>query len=1123
MKRHKKLFITLTSIIVFFIVVACGYSIFFFNVFNDSNEETTSTIVDDIKENYDSINTESINENKSVDITIYVFPSTVYYDVFKNGYVNYTGEYTYTKDGKTYDCTDTTNYKCLPEDKFGYIEPKLDDDGNVETNSDGTPIFNKPIYYKASESSLTNKTKQTYPSQYAKLSYGDGGYTDPTLGRQSGTSVQYAEKEGKKLYLNEDTTDPTIYAKDYIESHDLDARAYPKYIQSSNSASFAKGSEIGPTEVNWWSYNKNWLGQFSSDYNDKWSCNAFGADWRYDNYLKQMYIEPYTDTSSGISLDTWLNKGSIKRNYYDDTEDLWADMIFSYPQWNHDSYYEGYNYGAYYIGDPEIDKTVTNKCKNESQVSFRNVHSVDRFGYWSNLKLDQGRYLPIKLTTNNNMSTSWFYSIVKNLNCDMSGPNSGTTNEDGDDSNSGMKNGWADYTFSGFTYVNKNSDGSYNFPYETCEDMYASYANDQLFNPFNDLLQYATLEDNDGDGKVDDYVIRLYPVFSDGKNVTDTQDDLNGDTTTPLSDELREKYKSNEIGLYDAFRLKITYKDSDTTPTYNQTKYYYYTFSKEVINTTDETFSKFNGTSYCSIQGFHLTQNMEKVEFQIEPNEPVYVENWSTQQEEWTFNRWTGTWRTLMTATSTDLANLLTGYGDPVYINLYIFDTDRYGLSALDNIEDSAVPDIANINKYSAKSDDVFANLNYMEISGINNQAYELVQHSDPWYQYNSKEGVDIIDASTSNVTEDYLYDKRNILFGLEYVRNIKVISNFETKEDDGTTPMPKDQLVKTIEDGYNRTNARQYKRTHEKMAINYKSSKSSSEDVTTEVLSEEYHYNYVIQNISLVNSSYATLYNSVYPHIENPASTIMFLPGSYLKKYTKVNEDTSSSEDSSNNSNSSSNSTDPEPYVESLLYNYSNDGGNVYYEKEFVSSDEYFTEGHNEYTTTNDDGTTSSEKIYWWEDKEGANNGGLYDFILIKEPYENTYYVFAYKHTNIFVKILSDDISSYDSDGFIEHDSDDAKSKLIFQNTYNIGASMSENDPNDYSINYKEGSIKSLLADYFSTNSLNPEEYILKDHVTKATMATFSGDTSNLSITFQPNFKIKKNYIFYLAKKSSS
>lgn len=184
---------------------------------------------------------------------------------------------------------------------------------------------------------------------------------------------------------------------------------------------------------------------------------------------------------------------------------------------------------------------------------------------------------------------------------------------------------------------------------------------------------------------------------------------------------------------------------------------------------------------------------------------------------------------------------------------------------------------------------------------------------------------------------------------------------------------------------------------------------------------------------------------------------------------------------------------------------------------------------------------TTSTQQVIQLKNEEMR---GIYDIIIVfrsakqadkDSPYAYNIGLYAYRHTNIFLKVYEDDptgtISYYQGpDGatgtgsgteykFVDH-----SATPLFVKSYPIGVSITPADKSDMGGN----TLAKCVNDAVDAKSLNPESVKLYDHVTRAEVAHYertdgAGDDTLLysgqyyKLVFNP-FKIRKNYIFFIS-----
>ncbi len=175
-------------------------------------------------------------------------------------------------------------------------------------------------------------------------------------------------------------------------------------------------------------------------------------------------------------------------------------------------------------------------------------------------------------------------------------------------------------------------------------------------------------------------------------------------------------------------------------------------------------------------------------------------------------------------------------------------------------------------------------------------------------------------------------------------------------------------------------------------------------------------------------------------------------------------------------------------------------------------------------------------------------------------------FYMFAYRQTNVFLKILANDPKEYyqvpsDNENFnlnefIIHSGSLSKNMLLFQKEYALGASVRAGDINEGTPNYSNEYLDYTqpVKDYLLATCINTyvkewmekdtnapksvKRIVIRDHVTKAIVGYYKKvsptaqdlaehkedsyyieeDGSYYCIAFD-QFSIRKNYIFYITK----
>lgn len=143
----------------------------------------------------------------------------------------------------------------------------------------------------------------------------------------------------------------------------------------------------------------------------------------------------------------------------------------------------------------------------------------------------------------------------------------------------------------------------------------------------------------------------------------------------------------------------------------------------------------------------------------------------------------------------------------------------------------------------------------------------------------------------------------------------------------------------------------------------------------------------------------------------------------------------------------------------------------------------------------------------------------GVYDILLMFEG-NNTFALYFYRHTNLFLKIFSNDLTTY-QDNFLFHDETHiTEAELIFKKKYFLGLTMNKDDINDMNKSEVQ-TLEQAITKY--VHRVRGETYDLTnvrviDHVTKTVVAKFN--YINGSYVLECNQRINKNYIFYLSMK---
>lgn len=141
----------------------------------------------------------------------------------------------------------------------------------------------------------------------------------------------------------------------------------------------------------------------------------------------------------------------------------------------------------------------------------------------------------------------------------------------------------------------------------------------------------------------------------------------------------------------------------------------------------------------------------------------------------------------------------------------------------------------------------------------------------------------------------------------------------------------------------------------------------------------------------------------------------------------------------------------------------------------------------------------------------------GLYDFILYADEDEEIglhYHLYAFRHSNVFVKLVSDvNPSSWEktTDGYLNHES----LTTVWENSYYIGTNISGQDLD------KSNSPKTLedAVREIAKSRNDPGLYKVYDYVSGLVLAEY--DTVTNKFNSELEFRIRKNYVLYVEKSS--
>lgn len=709
--------------------VTIGLSTFYFgntakkevgiqNTAGETGHDEEEVKADNILENYD-FGQEDLNES----YTYIFFPSTLYNEFNADGITD-------------------------PENTFGYNEVILDDfgdpvtkDGEVQyevvTKDEDEDITG--VYFDGSEFSEVSTLGSTYYENYYDL-------LKNSLNNNSEYYL-YDLSSGDYPSSNTDESKDSDWTGDrnrYFEINKInDLYALNNY----DAFEFFKGYE---------SYNERLsIGEyFQGNYLWKDSERNYGIVYDVSGYFYNN-IDPEEPNNYGARELSFSKEQEILTPLVNDN--------------THESTYDGqtvkYDFGLDLTADyndrskegGEIDVYISNFIRGDEglspddngnpdwdgeqnydeQLQKRRQYRNDRFGFWTefydwsassnnpNYDPDNdlyiegtgSRYLPIKITTNGNLTPDTLAEILPDLSASMY-----------------SKDVYSDYTANVWTYNTTNSTNPRD--YSTATGGFTSKDIANIFDIMQNPSNYAD-EDN---------VIRLYPVYSNGKVPNDPRPAI-------------------EDGGRDALRAKFTYSGTNDTLTSKLITHKKLVYSKE----SDE----FNGIklNYAILKNIYL-----------EPG--LYTSISFDGDYAYGSGEWRGRWHSMFRADNSQITNFLNTYGEGLYTFYLVI-----GNSA--GIGDTNVT-LENVQSYITSDQSKCVSLNQKSLI--------------PWDFYTVKD--DKIEDSTGYTTgyTSYLQDhddmdrnNRPVALFIEKVTNLRLVTDIPIKESEDGIPS-KDQDWKGID-----------------------------------------------------------------------------------------------------------------------------------------------------------------------------------------------------------------------------------------------------------------------------------------------------------------------------------
>ncbi len=837
----------------------------------------------------------------------------------------------------------------------------------------------------------------------------------------------------------------------------LDNNGNARYKLSSETGEYANYTRS--------TYTVSYDGAYRKYIGDEFPCDDFEADGgtAYGSGTA------YTSTQSAISADsdgkkrTWgvPNEGmTFKDNTEANIENYNGHNQFSLDRlgcWD-DCYYYGYT-----VSDSDGDNAPTGLIEGDSPSLSTLMDDTNT-----------GRYLPIKITITNTMSTSVMEKAVQDIFSSM-----------------GNSNDHHNYSFTQWTYVDTSTSAP-SYPYgvdsDGCTtnkerkdlkgaddknypvgDAFQPIPTNRYFDMFSDLSKYA---DSNG-------VIRLFPLFSNGKK-TNATSYVNGggaaqklqiSYTTDSTTTNEYKYPFFNSDIYNG----VSYEDTtstdsstdsstdtdstdsddttDSTDTTTASDCFTYTDSSETETTVPLLLSKYiRMFSYYNVK-IKSSDNVSSLKFTANNiwNSPA---NW--QSEDGSI-----LWRNLYTLDSTYIQDqLISKYGEGLY-TFYVF--------------------VAN---YSYENGPNNMTKNETEMRKTFQPFYDNIVSQAMEGKFASVKGKNLVQVTAVDSSMGS-YECSPTVVAFEKIDEPKVINDFPVSESSYSTATVSD-VNSTIADDYEY--APGFYRNQEPL---YKGTKSGSAySIDGDDLSTTEPYTYIARNVDFMNDE--SLYFLI-AFSESYSTTHAFNAKADMEYEYLISNPTKSS--------------DSDTYT--------------------ISPEDVFTEAY-EYIeavdATGDDGKT-------YQMLKFKNNEylGIYDILIKYNKNKGKYDIYMFRHSNLFCYVFDKKLTDYSTGTFVDHSfnnsyvNEAANATLLFENRYFIGESLKASDKS--TSNNSDSNLDECLRNYIGGSKDYSGEkllnYQLMDRVTDTVVAQYKQNTDG-TYTLECNLRIYKNYIFYIADKTA-
>ena len=698
--------------------VTIGLSTFYFgnaakderdihNTVGETGDEEEEIKADNILENYD-FGQKDLNEN----YTYIFFPSTLYNEFSADGITD-------------------------PENTFGYNEVILDDFGDPVTK-DGEVQYevvteeSTGVSFNNGEFTAGNTSTDNFYSNYYDLLKNSLNKLSEYYLYDLSSGDYPSVREASDTLLTRGNDDNRYYGVEAIND--------PYALNNIDSSAFINGYTAFKHDLNknWWEEQK-----FTSSNAEYWVYSYTHKresfwDSEYDVYFYNTSSKEETNGRLSFSKEeeilSPLTKSATEK-FVDCDGNPIKEGTFSL------NLTEGYTSGK----DSEIETFIKNfrgseglsdndnenpdwekKKVYDEQLQERRQYRNDRFGFWTefydwsgsnnnpnnDLYIDGtgSRYLPIKITTNGNLTPDTLAEILPDLSASMY-----------------SKDVYSDYTANVWTY---NIGASRDYSTAT-----GGFTSKDIANIFDIMQNPSKFADKNK-------VIRLYPVYSNGKVPNEPRPDI-------------------DQGGRDALRAKFEYSESNDSPTSKLITHKKLVYSKEK--------DTINGTSvnYAILKNIYLEPKLyTSISFDGD-----YASD---------SGGWSGQWHSMFKADSTDIEGFLETYGEGLYTFYLVIGNSAGTGSTNETLE--------NIQQIITNDQEYYPSLYQKSLIPWNFDTVwndNVVPNGEGYLNY-----LQYKNTSTKN---------RPVALFIEKVTNLRLVTDIPIKESEEGTPS-KDQDWKGID-----------------------------------------------------------------------------------------------------------------------------------------------------------------------------------------------------------------------------------------------------------------------------------------------------------------------------------